>query len=209
MAQKRRRNSNNVAAPEEPSAPQSELQRAAARLRRKADRDAKLVTLDAGLPTPEQFARNRYETTKIKDPDAPEARWVKRNLSSRNLERWYASKKIDERQFTAGERYRGDYERTGFEQRVTSRYEGGGGGGDGTYTPAMPGTVTQMDAWRAWRAAREQLDNLAQGFDAMTIHDQIAIEIDPAEDRVGIFTQRTSMMAVQICLDRLVSFYRL
>jgi hypothetical protein len=187
----------------------TDVQRAAAAARRRSQRGQTLAEIEAGQPTPEQFARNVYQTVQIKDPDQPSTRFAKRNLTSRNLERWRTAGKIDARQFDAGDRYRSDYEKSGFEQRVTSRYDGGGGGGDGTYSPAMPGTLVQMDAWKRWRAARADLGSLAAGFDAMAVHDQLAEEIDRGQDRVGIYTRRTSMMAVVICLDRLVIFYGL
>jgi hypothetical protein len=75
--------------------------------------------------------------------------------------------------------------------------------------PAMPGTLRQMDAWRAWCAARADLGALANGFDAMAVHDQLAQEIDPRSDRTGLFTIRTSVQVVRLCLDRLVVWYRL
>jgi hypothetical protein len=207
---RRKRRSNTAAAAEEPAGPMTEVQRAAMAIRKRAVRHAKLAELDAGIPPAEQLAKGSFRTVKIKDPDAPEPRYVRRNLSTRNLERWFAASKIDERQFQAGDRYRSDWERAGFSQRVTAKYGiVSTGGGDGSYMPAMPGTLTQMDAWRAWRAARADLGSLAEGFDAMAVHDQLATEIDPALDRVGIWTRRTSMMAVTICLDRLVVFYRL
>jgi hypothetical protein len=207
---RRRKRSNSASAPAAPTPPQTEIQRAAAAIRKRAVRQAKLADLDAGIPPPEQLAKGRFETVKIKDPEAPAPRWVRRNLSTRNLERWYAAGKIDERQYQAGDRYRTDWERSGFEQRVTARYGiTSTGGGDGSYMPAMPGTIVQMDAWRAFQAAQADLGSLAPGFDAMAVHDQLAQEIDPREDRIGIFTVRTSMLAVRICLDRLAAFYRL
>ena len=207
---RRKRRSNTARAPAEPAVPMTDVQRAAATLRKKMERASESAKLDKGTPTPEQLAKNVYRAQKIKDPDAPEARYVKRNLSTRNLERWYAAGKIDERQFQAGDRYRSDWERSGFGQRVTAKYDiTSTGGGAGSYMPSMPGTLAQMDAWRAWRAARADLGTLAEGFDAMAVHDQLANEIDPALDRVGIWTRRTSMMAVTICLDRLVVLYRL
>jgi hypothetical protein len=186
------------------------VQRAAAAIRKRAVREAKAADLDAGIPPPEQLAKGVFRSTRIKDPLKPEARYVRRNLSTRNLERWFAAGKIDERQFDAGDRYRSDWERSGFGPRLVSQYGiVSTGGGDGTHNPAMPSTLRQMDAWRAWQAARADLGTLAGGFDAMAIHDQLAQEIDPREDRVGIWTRRTGMMAVIICLDRLTAFYRL
>jgi hypothetical protein len=75
--------------------------------------------------------------------------------------------------------------------------------------PAMPSTLRQMDAWRRWREARAALGSLANGFDAMVLNDQLAVEIDPEHDRIGIWTRRTSMMAVQLSLERLVLHYGL
>jgi hypothetical protein len=184
----------------------TEVQRRAAAIRRREANEA--ATLNLGEPTAEARQHHTFATAKIKDPDAPAPRLVKRNLTARNLERWYAAGKIDYRQFTAGDRYRTSFERSGFEQRVTSRYAPRAGGTP-NYSPAMPGTLSQMDAWKAWRAARDDLGSLAAGFDAMAIHDGLTTDIAPADDSVGIYTQRTAMMAVAICLDRLVAFYRL
>lgn len=187
----------------------TDVQRAAAKVRQRQAQAKQLDELDKGLPTPEQQAKNVYRTVLTKDPDGPGARYAKRNMTSRNLERWLYAKKIDDRQYRAGDRYRSDYERAGFEQRVTSRYSGGGGGGGGTHNPAMPDTLVQMDAWKRWRAARDDLGGLAAGFDTLAVHDQMAADINPAEDRAGIFDRRTCMVGVMICLDRLVVFYGL
>lgn len=184
----------------------TEVQRRAAALRRREANDAS--TLNLGEPTPEARQHHHYATAKVKDPDAPAPRLVKRNLTARNLERWYSAGKIDYRQFTAGDRYRTSFERSGFEQRVTSRYAPRFGGGS-NYSPAMPGTLHQMDAWKAWRAARDDLGTLAAGFDAMALHDVVAADVDAADDAIGIYSKRTAMMAIVICLDRLVAFYRL
>lgn len=206
----RRRRSKAAAAPAQPSAPQTEVQRTANAIRKRAAREAKLADLDAGIPPPEQLAKGVFRSEKIKDPDKPEARYVRRNLSTRNLERWYAAGKIDERQYQAGDRYRSDWERSGFQQRVTAKYDiVSTGGGDGSYMPSMPGSLTQMDAWRAFNAAQADLGTLAPGFDAMAVHDELAQEIDPRQDRTGLFTRRTGMAIVLVCLDRLVAFYRL
>lgn len=203
---RRRRRSNTATAPAEPSIPQTEVQRAAAAMRKRAVRDAKAADLDAGIPPPEQLAKGVFRSTRIKDPEKPEARYVRRNLSTRNLERWFAAGKIDERQFDAGDRYRSDWERSGFGPRLVAQYDiVSTGGGPGSFS----GPLINEDAWRAWQAARADLGTLAGGFDAMAVHDQLAQEIDPREDRIGIFTLRTSILAVRICLDRLVAFYRL
>jgi hypothetical protein len=204
---RRKRKGGRAAVAEAPAAPMTDVQRAAHRAREKQATEKKAEEIDKGLPTTEQFKRNVYAFRRIKDPEGPTTRFARRNLTSRNLERWFHAGKIDARQFEAGDRYRSDYEKTGFEQRVTSRYSGGGGSGGGTYSPAMPGTLVQMDAWNRWRAARDDLGSLAAGFDAMAVHDQLVDEIDPADDPVRVYADRTWMLGVRICLDRLVCFY--
>jgi hypothetical protein len=192
--------------PADPARPMTDVQRRAAAIRSREANEA--AALNLGEPTAEARQHHVYATEKIKDPDSPTPRLVKRNLSRRNLERWHTAGKIDYRQFTAGDRYRTAYERSGFEQRVTSRYEIRVGGSP-DYSPAMPGTLGQMDAWKEWRAARDDLGRLAAGFDALAIHDLLVTDIDRSDDPIGIFNRTSVMFAVVICLDRLVDFYRL
>lgn len=169
------------------------------------------AAVDRIEPTPEQLRRNSFALVQVKDPDQAAPVLVRRNLTTRNLERWHNRDLIDDLQAAAGDRYRSDYERAGFEQRVTSRYDIVTAGGQGAvWQPPMPGTVMQMDAWQRYRVARDELDPaLRWGFDSMVLHDAAYAEVPAGQDRLRAFTRDRWAMVVQLCLTRLVRHYRL
>jgi hypothetical protein len=215
MARRRRRQARTSEAAA-PAAPMTEVQHAAARMRRRAARHGNLADLDAGTPPPEQLAKNLYRTVKIKDPLAPEARLVKRNFTGRTIDLWRARGMISERQYRAAERYRDDWERAGFTRSLVSNYEmTSTGGGAGTHTPAMPGTLAQMDAWRRFNAARVVLSrSLVAAFDAIVLDDLAATE---AVDALGEqfrnagsgYASRFVPLYVRAGGDDLADYYRL
>ena len=169
------------------------------------------VDRDRLEPTPEQLAANDYAVVQVKDPDQAAPILVRRNLTSRNLERWHRRGLIGDVQLAAGDRYRGDYELAGWQQRVCSRYDIVTAGGQGAVWQApMPGTLRQMDAWKRWREARAELDPaLVWGFDSMLLHDQAHGEVPSAHDRLRAFTRDRWALVVVICLDRLARHYRM
>jgi hypothetical protein len=162
-------------------------------------------------PTEQQLRHNAYDLVQVKDPDQAAPIIVRRNLTTRNLERWFNRQLIDDKQFAAGGRYRADYERCGFQQRVTSRYEPVTAGGQGAvWQPPMPGTLGQMDAWNRYSEARATIDPaLAWGFDSMILFDTSHADVDAARDRLRAFTRDRWALVVQLCLARLVLHYRL
>jgi hypothetical protein len=176
----------------------------------KATRERR-VAVDRVEPTPEQLRRNRFALVQVKDPDQAAPIIVRRNLTTRNLERWFNRELIDSAQLAAGDRYRSDYERAGFEQRVTSRYDIVTAGAQGAvFQPAMPGTLRQMDAWDRYRDARAQIDPaLVWGFDSMILHDASFGDVPAGHDRLKAFTRDRWGLVVTLCLARLVTHYRL
>lgn len=173
--------------------------------RRGAKARARPVIEEIG-PTDEQMRRGCYHTVQVKDPGQAAPRFVKKNMDGRNLERWLNRELIDARQFRAGDKYRTDFELSGWQPRLVARYGFGGVGGEA----AGPGPATerQMDAWRRWRAAREELSaSLREGFDQLLLHD--AGLDDVAVDPLGFYRPRTGMLAVKLCLTELVAFYGL
>ncbi len=184
------------------------IARRAERLRSQARRRA--AAEEAIPPTPQQLGRNIYETVQVKDPDACAARFVKRNTTGRNLERWRARDLIGDREFDAGERYRTTFEMSGWLPRVTARYGVFTGGGEPT--PPGPSTHQQMDAWNAWRTARAEIAwPLREGFDLLVLHDMGMSDVanDSASDPAGIFGPRSGLPAVAVALLQLATFYRL
>jgi hypothetical protein len=195
------------APPVAPPVPLTEVQRRAARLRRQES-----APVEIGEPPAAQLNRLQFDRVTIKDPDSPTPRVARRALSSRNLERWLARSVIDEAGYRAGDRYRSSYERAGFEQRVTSRYDIVTAGGQaGNWRTPGPQNDAQMDAWMAWRAAREDLGSLAGGFDQLILHDSLMDEIDAHNaDGEPVWLRRGwVMLGVGICIKRLKVFYRL
>lgn len=173
----------------------------------------RVKTVDPGRvePTPEQFAKGAFDHTQVHDPDTGHPINVRRNLTTRNLERWYNRGLIDDAALAAGSRYRDDYEQTGFQPKVTSAYDIVTAGGQGaTYTPPMPGTLRQMDAWKRYRAARAEIDPaLVWGFDSLILHDLSHADVPAVQDRLRGFHRDRWAFVVQLCLARLVAYYRL
>lgn len=173
----------------------------------------KVRTVDLGRiePTPEQFARGAWDHRQIHDPETGGPINVRRNLATRNLERWFNRELIDDTAFTAGGRYRDDYELTGFQPKVTACYDIVTAGGQGAvYSPPMPGTIRQMDAWKRYRAARDEIDpRLVWGFDSLILHDLSHAEVPPGQDQLRAFRRDQWALAVQLCLGRLATYYRL
>jgi hypothetical protein len=216
MARRGRNRRNTATAPEAPTAPQTDVQRAAASIRKRVARHAKLHDLDAGLPTPEQLAHGIYRTVKIKEPGKAEARLVKRNLAGRTIDLWLSRGMITDRQHRAAERYRADYEQAGLERSIISQYDGGTGSGSGTpnYAGTLPGTLCQMDARDRWRRARDKLSrSLVAAFDAIVLHDLAATDavdaIDSFRSAGGAYASRFVPIYVRAGGDDLADWYGL
>lgn len=169
------------------------------------------VAVDRLEPTPEQLRNGRFDLVQVKDPDQAAPIIVRRNLMTRNLERWFNRELIGEAELAAGDRYRSDYERAGFNPRVVSCYEPVTAGGQaGHYQSPGPSNEAQMDAWERYREARACIDpGLVWGFDSLILHDAAFSEVPPAHDRLRAFTRDRWALVVQLCLGRLVVFYRL
>jgi hypothetical protein len=217
MGRRRRRGSSGTAAvplADALPADASEVQRAAARLRQRQARERKIAAIEAGLPTPEQQVHNRYERVRVKEPGVAQHRFALKNVTAAPIDRWLARGMIDERQHRAATRYRQDWEQAGFQRSLIGRYDGFGGGS--ATVAAAPGgaTLHQMDAWRRWRAAREQLQaSLVEVFDAIVLFDLAAEEaagqIDSFRSAGGAYAARFAPVYVKFCAGDLADFYRL
>ena len=199
-----------MAAPSAPPAPSTEHERAARRLARDEARALRLAP--PGEPTPEQLRRNLYRSVQTKDPDSPHAIIVRRNITARAIDRWRARGMISERQHSAADRYRQDYDRGGWERPITGRYEGGGGSGSGTpnMTGLMAATHAQLDARKRFRDARKVLPKcLAARFDSMVLHEDEAQAVGEREGRVGAQAARFAIEWLKICCDELADYYRM
>lgn len=168
-------------------------------------------TVDPGRvdPTPEQLAQSVFDYHQVHDPDTGGPINVRRNLTTRNLERWHNRGLISVQHYLAGEKYRSDYERAGFNQRVTSCYDIVTAGGQAGHYRAPGGqNEAQMDAWKRWREAREAVPFMLRGgFDWLAVFDEIGLEI-VARDAQGIWTPRTCIPMVTVCLAQLAKFYK-
>jgi hypothetical protein len=172
---------------------------------------ARVVQDDPGAPPAAQLANCQFDRVQIADPDGPRPIIARRALSSRQLERLLARGAIDARQYQAGDRYRTDWERAGFQQRTVAAYDIVTAGGQAGHYSAPGGqNVAQMDAWRRWRAAREELDPaLVHGFDEVIIHDRVWCEIGAGQDRLRAWTRDSWRLAITLCLERLARYYQI
>lgn len=173
----------------------------------------KVRTVDPGRvePTPEQLRRGAFDHHQVHDPETGGPINVRRNLTTRNLERWFNRELIDDTAFTAGGRYRDDYELAGFQPKVTACYDIVTAGGQSAhYSPPMPGTLRQMDAWKRYRAARAEIDPaLVWGFDSLILHDVLWGDVPVALDGCRPFARDRWAGMVKLCLGKLVTYYRL
>ncbi len=219
VARRRKRKTGHPTAPAEfspdlPPPSQTELQRTAATLRKRAGRARALAAIDAGLPTPEQMAKHEYRRVRIKEPGIAQGRLALRNTTASAIDRWYARAMITERQYQAASRYRADYEAAGRERSMISQYGGGTGSGSGTpnYAGTLPATLRQMDALTRWRAARDLLQaSLAPVFDAIVLHDIAAEEAVTLADGLSraAYAARFGPIYVQLAASDLADYYRL
>ena len=169
------------------------------------------VAVDRVEPTREQLLRGGWAMVQVKDPDQAAPIVVRRNLAGRNLERWFARELIGETEFAAGGRYRDDYERAGFQQRVTASFDIVTAGAQGAvYSPPMPGTMVQMDAWKRYRAARDEINPaLRWGFDSLILFDTGYQDVPAEHDQLRAFHRDRWAVMVKLCLGELARHYRL
>lgn len=212
MARKRRRNATQTAPPGGLSAgvALTELERRQRRINLIAERAA--ANANAGEPTPEQLRRNRYASIRTHDPETGFPIIVKRNATAWAIDRYRARDQLTETQHRAARQYRDDYDRGGYERPITGRYEGGGGGSDGTpnMTGMMAANNAQLDARDRLRKARAVLPvRLAAAFDAMVLHEDDAKIVGELDGRTGAQAARFAIEWLRICCDELIEFYRL
>lgn len=194
----------------DPSLP--EVQHRARRLRLEAQRAARLAAFDAGLPTPEQQRKNVYETVKVKDPDAPAARLVKRNMTGLAIDRYLHRGVLSDRQHRAVKRYVETYARGGYERSITSNYSAAGGSRPTSPNESgiLAATHGQIDARAAFDRARAALPtSLASRFDRIVLHEHDVAAVGADHGKPGTLAARMAVEWVRICCDELVNFYRL
>jgi hypothetical protein len=171
----------------------------------------RVVQDDPGAPPAAQLANCQFDRVQIADPDGARPIIARRNLSTRQLERLVARGAICAGRYQAGDRYRSDWERAGFQQRTTASYDIVTAGGQAGHY-AQPGgqTEAQMDAWDRWRAAREQIDPaLVHGFDTVIVHDLLWRDVGDDRDRLHAFTEKRWVLAIRACLAQLAAFYQI
>lgn len=215
MARRRRRGHSGAAAlsiVDELPATASEVQRAAARIRQRQARERKIAAIEAGLPTPEQQAHNRYERVLIKEPGVARGRHALKNMTAQAIDRYFSRGMIDERQHSAATRYRTDYDRAGFERPIVGRYDGGGGlsATGPNFTGMLAATLGQLDARERFRAARAALPGcLAGRFDQMVLHEDEAAAVGMQAGHAPTMAARFAIEWLRIGCDELASFYRI
>lgn len=185
------------------------IARRARRIATEATRASRLA--DPGAPTPEQLTRHTFAEKLIVEAwDKPPVK-VTRNLTGRAIDRYRARGLLDQRQHQAAERYRGDYDRGGYERSVISNYEGGGGSASGpNYTGTMAATLAQIDARERLRTARASLPvRLVPAFDALVLHEIEAAQVGNDNGRPGSQASRFAIEWLRICCDMLGDFYRM
>jgi hypothetical protein len=185
----------------------TELQRKSLRLAREAGAD-RVARIE---PTPEQLRRGTYALKKTKDPDTATSIEVRRNAAA-PIDRWRARGLLTPRRFDACDRYRSDYARGGYERSVISRYDGGGGSGDGTpnMSGLMAATLAQLDARDRLREARSAVPRRFAGyFDAIVLHGAEAGAIGGELGASGPRRTGLAIFVVEICADILGDFYRM
>lgn len=121
---------------------------------------------------------------------------------------WLASRgRISDRQFTAGETLRRDWERAGLGPSVTMRWDpsprGVKGGGR---SPAPDPTTTQLDAKRRFEAA---VAHVGTGLADVLWRVVCAGEGLTDAERALSWPARAGKLVLGLALDRLADFYRI
>ena len=133
------------------------------------------------------------------------ARRVTVNLGESPLGWLRAHKMVDARQFEAGERLRGDYERAAIAPGVTMRWvphvTGGGGGGD-----ALDPTHAQIAAKRRFDAA---VGAVGPGLNDVLWRVVCAGEALPVAEKALGWPVRAGRVVLTLALDRLAGHYGL
>lgn len=150
------------------------------------------------------------------DPDAPtpdpsskregRRRSVTVNIAESPLGWLRARGMVDARQFEAGERLRGDYERASLGPRVTMRWDAAPGGGGRGSPDAIDATTAQIAAKRRFDAG---IAALGAGLADIAWRVVCAGEGLPlAEEGLG-WPKRSGRVVLTLALDRLADHYGL
>jgi hypothetical protein len=140
------------------------------------------------------------------DPDRIQRtmRKVTINLAESPLAWLHARGMLTDRQLLAGEKLRGDYERSGLSAATTMRWDvaAGAGGGDGGGLAAA--THRQIDARRRFHAA---LEAAGPGLADICWRVICAGEGVPVAEKGLGWPARSGRLVLTLALDRLAGFY--
>ncbi len=133
------------------------------------------------------------------------ARSVAVNLAESPLGWLYARGLVSERQFDAGERLRGDYERAAIAPSVTMRWDasrvGSSRGG-----PSSDPTMTQLAAKARFDAV---IAHAGPGLADILWRIVCACEALPSAERALGWPVRSGRLVLTLALDRVADYYRL
>jgi len=135
--------------------------------------------------------------------DAPGGRRVTVNLRESPLD-WLRSRSlVDGRQYDAGERLRGDYERAALGPQVTMRWDGAPRGAKGVAVDPSGGQIAAKARFDAAIAA------VGPGLSDILWRTVCANEGLPAAEKALGWPARAGRLVLTLALDRLAAHYRL
>jgi hypothetical protein len=139
-------------------------------------------------------------------PRAERARRVTVNLAESPLGWLHAHGRLSDRQFTAGERLRRDYERAGLRQRTTMQWDAPPLGKIRRSAASVgAGTLAAIDAHRRFSAA---IAHAGAGLADILWRVVCAGESVPtAESELG-WPRRAGRLVLTLALDRVADYYR-
>ena len=134
--------------------------------------------------------------------DEPGGRRVQVNLRESPLDWLKARSLIDARQYAAGERLRGDYERAALGPRVTMRWDAAPRGGRAAAVDPSGGQVAAKARFDAAVAA------VGPGLSDILWRTVCANEGLPAAEKALGWPARAGRLVLTLALDRLAAHYR-
>jgi hypothetical protein len=154
--------------------------------------------VEAGL---RELVERRLADGRVRDE--PGGRRVQVNLRESPLD-WLRSRSlVDARQYEAGERLRGDYERAALGPRVTMRWDGAPRGAKGVPGDPSSGQVAAKARFDAAVAA------VGPGLSDILWRTVCANEGLPAAEKALGWPARAGRLVLTLALDRLAAHYRL
>lgn len=148
-----------------------------------------------------ELVERRLEAGRIRD--AAGGRRVTVNLRESPLD-WLRSRSlVDARQYDAGERLRGDFERAALGPQVTMRWDGAPRGSGGVAVDPSGGQIAAKARFDAAIAA------VGPGLSDILWRTVCANEGLPAAERALGWPARAGRLVLTLALDRLAAHYRL